>query len=59
MCESCAKKYREILEDELSPCRTGTCSVKNCDADTNNHYYVTFKPELIRIHERKEWIVNE
>ncbi len=64
ICEHCAKKYKNLLSKELNDGGIGPCSVKGCgvvgiDADKNNHYYVTFKPELIRIHERKEWIVNE
>lgn len=54
MCQDCADKYRDVLVDELSDGGMGSCSVKGCDvvgADSDNerHYYVDFKPELIKI----------
>jgi len=59
MCECCAEKYKDILSEELSDGGMGACSVKGCDvvgmdADTNSHYYVDFKPELIRVHEMRQ-----
>lgn len=53
MCQDCADKYMGALFDELSEGGNGACSVKGCDvvgADSDNerHYYVDFKPELIR-----------
>lgn len=53
MCEYCAEKYKEVLSDELSEGGVGACSVKGCDVvgdlcDTKTHYYVDFKPELIK-----------
>ena len=53
MCQDCAEKYKGELFDELSPGGVGTCSVKDCyvlGADSANeaHYYVDFKPELIK-----------
>ena len=53
MCECCAEKYKHILKDELSGGGMGACSVKGCsnvgaDIDTENHYYVDFKPELVK-----------
>lgn len=64
ICEYCAEKYKDILNEELSDGAMGSCSVKGCnivgmDVDTDSHYYVDFKPELIHIHERKEGTANE
>lgn len=55
MCQCCAEKYKELLGDELDDGGgMGACSVKGCDvvgADTDyeKHYYVDFKPELIKL----------
>lgn len=53
MCQCCADKYKDVLSEELSDGGVGACSVKGCDvvgADSDNerHYYVDFKPELIK-----------
>jgi len=54
MCEHCAKKYYEQISEDLSEGGVGACSVSGCDvvgmdADTEHHYYVDMKPELIRV----------
>lgn len=54
MCECCAEKYKELLSDELDNAgAVGACSVKGCnvvgaDSDNAAHYYIDFKPELIK-----------
>lgn len=53
ICQCCAEKYKDVLSDALSEGGIGACSVKDCDVvgdliDTNTHYYIDFKPELIR-----------
>lgn len=53
MCEHCAEKYKGVLKDELSDEGIGACSVEGCsnvgaDMDTESHYYVDFKPELVK-----------
>lgn len=54
MCQCCTEKYKELLSDELDDGGgMGACSVKGCgvvgaDTDYEHHYYVDFKPELIR-----------
>lgn len=54
MCECCAEKFKDLLSDELDNAgAVGACSVKGCNvvgADSDNavHYYVDFKPELIK-----------
>lgn len=54
MCQCCAEKYKDLLKDELDDAGCmGACSVKGCgvvgaDTDYEHHYYVDFKPELIK-----------
>lgn len=53
MCECCAGKYKDLLDEELDDGAMGACSVKCCenvgtDMDREHHYYVDFKPELVR-----------
>lgn len=64
VCQCCAEKYKEVLSDELSEGGVGACSVKGCgvvgaDTDYEHHYYVDFKPELIKPLSKEELLKKQ
>lgn len=53
MCQCCAEQHKEVLSEELREGGVGACSVNGCNivgdlCDTEEHYYIDFKPELIK-----------
>lgn len=65
MCQCCAEKYKDILADELDDaggigvCSVAGCSVSGMSDEYEHHYYVDFKPELIKPLSREELLVKQ
>lgn len=64
MCQFCAEKFADILQEELSLGGIGACSVEGCheigyDNDAPGHYYIDFNPSLINFVQKKRELKSD
>lgn len=59
ICQCCSEKYGDLISGELDDGAIGMCSVAGCDVSGQEsdgpHYYIDFKPELIRPLSREQY----